>query len=146
MFCTLTLHVHTCAYLLSPPPPILYLGGDGRPPLLLGEIFEMHTSFCCTIRWRRVEAVFPGIEKLVPPTSNTVTCKSEFACNLTLSDLGVFMRIRRGWFWGFRPPGSIFLIIQVGKAMSENVARRLYILMANTGRKLYCKNAGAESL
>lgn len=91
-------------------------------------------SFCCTIRWRRIEeitlefvAVFPGIEKLVPPTSNTVTCKSEFACNPTLSDLGVFMRIRRGWFWGFRSPGSTFLIIQVGKAMSENVARRLYM-------------------
>lgn len=104
-----------------------------------------------------VFAVFPGIEKLVHPTSNTVTCKSEFAYNLTLSDLGVRRRIRRGRFWGFRSPGSIFSIIcqqcprtriiQVGEAMSEKVARRMYILMASTGRnKLYCKNAGAESL
>ena len=104
-----------------------------------------------------VFAVFPRIEKLVHPTSNTVTCKSEFAYNLTLSDLGVRRRIRRCRFWGFRSPGSIFSIIcqqcprtriiQVGEAMSEKVARRMYILMASTGRKkFYCKNAGAESL
>lgn len=84
-----------------------------------------------------VFVVFPGIEKLVHPTPNTVTGKSEFAYNLILSDLDVRRHIRRGRFWGFRSPGSIFSIIcqqcprtriiLVGKAMSEKVAQRMYI-------------------